>query len=289
MRITNQLLQRRVLRDLQATTSQLADAQAQASTGQRLSRVSDDPFMASTVMRIDRDLRGLDQYRRNVSAIRSRLDVEESVLDQVSDILTRAREIATEQASANANASTRQSAAAEVNRMLEQVIALGNTQVGSIYIFGGTQTATPPFQANGTYVGDTTTRQAEIGAGMVVGTNHTGDQIFVASNVIAGLTALRDALQTGDASQVGGTLAGLVSAFDATQVTLADLGARIRQLDVAGQNMDALEGALALRRRDAAEVPLEEAATRFVALQNALNAALATASRVLATSLAERL
>lgn len=286
--MTNRMLQERVLRDLQAGLSSLAEAQREAATGRRVATMSDDPVAGVLVMQVDRNLRGLEQYRRNVTSVRTKLDAEEAALDQVGTLLSRARELGVEQATATATPQTRAAAAAEVDRILDQVISLANTRVGREFVFGGTATAAPPFQGT-TYVGNGTAQRAEISAGTLVDVNHPGDQVFVSSGVLGSLQALSTALKTGSGPAVGGTLQAVADAFDAVQVVLADTGARLRQLDVAGANMDALQSSYELQRSEAVEVPLEQAATRFLGLQNALQAALATASRVLNTSLAEYL
>jgi flagellar hook-associated protein 3 FlgL len=289
MRVTNRLLQQRAVADLQSTMAALDRARTEAATGRRIAVPSDDPVGAATVLRIEQGLRNLDHYRRATSGVRARLDAEEAVLDQVGELLGRARELATQQGTATATPVTRAAAAAEVTRILEQVVALGNTTVEGDYLFGGTRTDAPPFQPDGTYVGDTTQARAEIGAGMLVPVADHGDRLLVSSDVLAGLGALRDALQADDAVAVRASGARLVDAFDRVQITLADAGGRQRQLDVALANFDALEGSLELRRSLADEVPLEEAATRFATLQTALESALATTSRLLNTSLVEYL
>lgn len=287
MRVTNNMRQEQVLRSLRSNAAALAKAQEQISSGRRIERASDDPVAAARLMRSARGLRGVEQYRRNVTGVRAQLDAEESVLDQVGDLLTRAKELATSQASDTASAKTRTATAAEVDRLIEQVVQLGNTKVGHEYLFGGHQTATPPFQADGSYLGDDGTRQAEIGAGYLVDTTHTGRQLFSASGAIGALTSLRDELRTGTTATIAGTITGLDTAFDRTQVHLAENGARARQLDVAGQNLDASESSLTVAQNADGGISLEETTTRMLAIQNTLQAAYLSTNRLLNLSLTE--
>jgi len=289
MRISSSLLQQRVLRQLQGNLSRLAEAQAQAASGKRFDRMSQDPIAGTQVLAADRGLRGIDQYRRNTIAARARTDAEESVLGQITDLLARAKELAIQEGSATSTAATRSAAQTEVDRILEQVIALGNTQVGTEYLFAGHQVTTQPFDPSGAYWGDDGSRHAELGQDYRIETNHTGRELLVTSGVVASLQALRTELGNGDPAAIGLTAFALDGAFSATQTLLATNGARVRQIDTAMQNSDALETNLILRRSEAQDIDLEAATTRFVGVQNTLQAALLSASRVLSTTLTDYL
>jgi flagellar hook-associated protein 3 FlgL len=289
MRISSSLLQQRVLRQLQGNLAQLAEAQAQAASGKRFDRMSQDPIAGTQVMTADRGLRAIDQYRRNTIAARARTDAEEAVLGQVTDLLARAKELALQEGSAGGTAATRSAARAEVDRILEQVIALGNTQVGTEYLFAGHQVSTQPFDGAGAYLGDDGVRSAEIGRDYGMVTNHTGRELLVNSGVIASLQALSTELGIGNLPAIGQTAFALDSAFNATQVLLVTNGARVRQIDTAMQNSDATETSLILRRSELQDIDLEAATTHFVGVQNTLQAALLSASRVLNTTLTDYL
>src|SRR5262245_33134049 len=142
MRITNSLLQQRVLQNLQTNLAKFASTQGQIASGKRFERMSEDPLGGNQVMTADRALRGIEQYRRNSAAARTRTDAEEAALNQLTDLLTRAKELAVQEGSASGTALTRASVKAEVDGIIEQVVQLGNTQVGSEYIFAGNQVTT---------------------------------------------------------------------------------------------------------------------------------------------------
>ena len=289
MRISNNLLQQRVLRDLQGNLTRLAQAQTQISTGKRFESMSEDPIAGGTVIAADRGLRGIEQYRRNTTAARARTDAEEAVLSQVTDLLARAKELALQEGSSTATSQTRTIAKSEVDRIIEQVIQLGNTQVGDEYLFAGHQVSTQPFDSADLYWGDDGARQAAVGQNYLVTTNHTGRELLVASGVLNSLQALSTALGTGSQSGVAATAYAIDSAYDNTQVMLATNGARVRQIESAMQNTDALETSITLRKSDAQDIDLETATTRFVGIQNTLQAALLSTSKLLNTTLTDYL
>lgn len=289
MRISTAALHHRLIRDLHARLVQFDRAQERAASGQRLRRLSDDPVAGAQVMRADRDLRALTQYRRAIGTVRTRLDTEEAVLDQITDLLTRAKELGASQGNASASAATRTATALEVDRLLEQVVALGNTRVGGEYLFGGTETGTPPFPTGGGYAGNTTPRVVAIGEEINVSLGHHGQELLVDSGVIQVLTDLRDAMQADDPDGIRDTLAALDTAFDEVQRLVADVGARLRRLDLTVTQHDAAELSTLVRRSDLQDVSVEEATIELMAIQTALQAALLSANRLLTTSLTEYL
>jgi flagellar hook-associated protein 3 FlgL len=289
MRITNNLLQSRILRDLQSNLGSLAQAQAQISSGKRFDKVSEDPVAGTSVMTSDRGLRGIDQYRRNSAAARTRTDAEEAVLDQVTDLLTRAKQLAVQEGSATSTPTTRAAAKGEVDRIIEQVVSLGNTKVGSEYLFAGHLVATPAFDRAGNYMGDDGQRQAEVGQGYLIIPNHTGRELLVSSGVMSGLKALSTQLGSGTPTTIANTLTALDTAFTNTQTLLSTTGARVGQIDSAMQNSDALSTNLTLRRSRDLDTDIEAASTRLISLQTTLQASLQAASRILNTTLTDYL
>lgn len=287
MRITHGMVQENLLRNISSDFSRLAQVQRQVATGKRIHTVSDDPVSALQSMRAASGIRAIEQYQRNGSAARARLDAEESVLTQMTDLLARGRELAALSANATTSGQSMAVIKAEVEAILEQVIQIGNTTVNGEYIFAGHQTHEPAFQPDGTYDGDAGTHETQIGATYRIQSNHTGDQLLVSSNVISGLEALRDALDVADNEAAANSLSDLDTAFSNVQTLLAEVGSRIRQLDVAAQNLDALDTSLTATRQAEEEINLEEAVVKLFGIQTTLQAALESTSRVLNTNLTE--
>jgi flagellar hook-associated protein 3 FlgL len=299
VRITNSILQRTALAGIQQNLRDIQDATDRAVSGTRIRAASDDPGVAGTVMRTDSRLRALDQYQRNIGSARSRLAMEESVLDQVTDLLSRARELAMRESGGAANAMTREITRAEVDQLLETAIQLGNTQLDGLYLFGGDYADQPAIviNADGTIstppAGDpaSPSRQAEVAAGQLVRTNHDAREIFGddTSGVIAALRALSEALGNDDGAAVGAAGAEAGAALDQIQVLLGDVGARVIRLDIAEANIEALDTNLRTFRSDLTEVEFEEALTELIGRQTALQAAFVATSRIIQTTLTDYL
>lgn len=289
MRISDAQRFSAVSRQLAVQQTALVRASEQVSSGMRWTRVSEDAVAGREVLDTDTTLRALAQTRRGIGRARERLAAEETTLQQISDVLSRVKELATGQGSGNATAMSRAATAGEVAQLRSQLLSLGNLQVAGEFIFGGLETAAPPFAADGSYNGTPTARQSSFGPGQSVEVIHSGQQIFVDTGIIDTLAALEAALLGNDVGGIQATISSIDSGFDGVQNLLAEIGARDRTLEQTVATLDSREDTLTIRRAELAEIPFEEAALNLATIQTALQAAYLATSRIQSLSLAEYL
>ena len=189
---------------LQSNLSLLQQANERISSGKRINQASDDPAASMNIMNADSSLRALEQDQTNVKRASDRIDMEDQVLSQLGDLITRAKELAVSQSSGTASDSTRTIANAEVKQLFQQMVDLGNTKFGSEYLFGGDQSATAPFSASGsagTLDYSTTNPQGQrsigIGDGETIAPTHDGKQVFLDTGVLDAMKDLAHALVVG--------------------------------------------------------------------------------------------
>lgn len=283
MRITNGLLQRAALRGLQTNLRALDRAQREVSSGVRFERASQDPVGMSGVMKVAGRLRAVEQYQRNLSAGLSRLGTEDTVLQQLTNELDRARQLGLGQMGGTASDATRNVTKEEVDRIIESVTSLGNTVHEGSFLFGGDRADARPFPPAGPDplnppVGD---REIEGSSGVLLQTNHSGQEVFVDTGILTALTALSDALETGNTTEMGDAIVALETAHAKVQTLTGSVGARVNQIESARENLSALEVNLRTFRSDMQDAELEEAVTELIHRQVAYEAALAANSRIL--------
>lgn len=288
MRVTPGITRSRAVADFQRTTKQFADLSRQVSTGERFTYASEDPIYAGDVAAATRALSELGQASRAQAAARTRLETEDQVLGAISDLLARAKELAFSQGDGGGTPETRQAAQVEVDQMIDQLISMGNTRVGSEFIFAGDVAATPPFQGT-TYVGGSLPREMEILPGQRLVTALTGQQLFRDSGVLDSVIALRDALGTGNQGPVVAALDGLDAAMTETERFVAESGARLRRLEVAETAMADQEALTMIRRDRSGGVDQAESMARFLAVEAALQTSAAALQRVLSLNLVQYL
>ncbi len=298
MRITQSIIHAGALAKYQNSLSQVMVAQERVSTGLRVHKPSDDPSAANTIMQAAGSLRAVDQYRRNIDTARSRIDAEENVYGQLSDILVRAREIALAQAGDNSNATTRQLANAEIEQLTHFAVQLANTKLSGTYLLGGSRadvapvTWTDPNAAPPEIVGapeDDGHHRVEVSAGQYLQTAKNAREVFGDTGIFDALRSLSAALQADDGPAILAAGDSLEDAFTEVQLLLGDAGARSTQLQVTAANFDALELNLRTLRANLEEIDLEKAIADLVGRQTTFQAAMIATSRVLEMSLADYL
>jgi flagellar hook-associated protein 3 FlgL len=298
MRITNNMVSRLAVSQFDVARQKMEEAQRRVTTGHAFEAASDDPTSALTVMSNDGALRALDQYKRNISAGNRRLTLEENAVSQLAQILERAKELGVAQGTGTMTPANRQAAKAEANQLLQQVVALGNTQDGSEYLFGGTKTDVPPFSVDTSgsvytfsATGGTGNRSVEIGVGQRASTAHDGTQVFgtTAAGALKSLQDLATALDAGTTAGVANVLPALDTAIESVQSTLGELGARQNQFQIADANITAFSHNLISLNSDLQDVDLESAISELIGRQTAYQAAMSATSRVMGLNLTDYL
>ena len=168
MRITNRYMANGILNGIQNNLSRLARSQEQIATSKRLLRPSDDPNVMGQFMSIRATLSYNQQYDRNLDDGLSYLDMNDAAMGTLGDVLTTALEYTIQAANDTYNPDDRRALAEQIDKMIDQVVDLGNSTVGGKYIYAGTKNSRPPFIRDGdiiTYRGDTNGVYREVSAG----------------------------------------------------------------------------------------------------------------------------
>lgn len=289
MRITNSLLLNHSISALQQNLKGVYQAHQRASTGQRYTSFADNPHAQSELMRNAGSLRALDQFQRNISDGLSRATLEDSVLMQLGDVLTRARQIAIAESSSGATADTRQGAKSEIENLMGFIVGLGNTKHGDSYLFGGDISDKPPLSDTAPYyttidppIGNHST---EISAGRVFQTTHNAGEVFLDTGALGALSGLIAGLDSGDPVAMTQALNNVITSHQNVQSLIGDIGARINQLDTVGSSLESLRITLSMHQSEIGEIGLEEAFTVLMSKQTAYEAAMAATARVAGMSL----
>lgn len=291
MRITNQVLLNQALGSSRNLMSEIGELQRAVTSGIRVHRPSDDPGAAGSILRTSSSLRALEQYRENLNQAESRLSLEDKVLDQISNALVRAKELALAQGGGTASAQTRNAAKEEVDELREFIIGLGNTDFTGSYLFGGDYADSRPF----TTAGIDPTRppagdlQIEGGPGEFLLANHSGQEILVDTQLLDALENLSQALGANSPADIQASIGEIDGSFDGIQVLIADLGGRINRVDHAQEKLDTLELELQTQKSDLQETDMEEAITKLVNRQVTYQSAMLANSRILNMTLTDYL
>lgn len=142
--------------------------QRQIATTHKVNTVSEGRSSSVTILNSRSVLRESDQYRVNLEAAASWMKASETGMDNMVDLLTRAKTLAEQTATGTYTDEQQASTAAELSNLIAELLGLGNSQVSGAYIFGGTRTDIPPLSAALTAVDPSTVYdQGSTGTGIL--------------------------------------------------------------------------------------------------------------------------
>jgi len=179
MRVADKMAYDQVNRSISKNRSELAGLQNQAATQKRVTKPSDDPVAASRVLFSRVEQRGTEQFIKNLNYAKSFLDFSEQSLNELSEVLVRAKELAISQSNdASASAQTRKIVAQEIQQLHDQAVQISNRKLGERFIFGGFKTTAAPFSTDGEYFGDSGEIKIHIDKDSFINMNMPGSVIF---------------------------------------------------------------------------------------------------------------
>jgi flagellar hook-associated protein 3 FlgL len=245
----------------------LNDLQKQNATMKRVNAPSDDPVGNSKLMTIRNETLDNEQFERNSNLAKTFLNYTDSSLEEVTNLLVRAKELALGQSSSAANGpESRVMVAEEIKNIQQEISAIANRRLGDRYIFSGYRTSTQPFDADGKYAGDDGKIMVEVQKDVFVGMNVPGHEVFhglpkpnrnpaavegdgqpelamrqagdrATDDIFRTLDGLRVGLMTNDVDLIRSTLEPLDKIRDRVITTRAQVGARMSGIESALSNM----------------------------------------------------
>jgi flagellar hook-associated protein 3 FlgL len=286
-RITNAMTSRTVLSDIQNVFDQLTATQEKLSSGKQLTKPSDDPFATSRALLYRAGLQANEQFQTNVADGTSWLDTTDTALGQMNDDVERVRELVLQGANGTLSQTQRDAIAAELDQIADSVKTGANTQYAGRYVFAGTATQTPPFTVNGSdaYNGDGGTISREIGEGVVVPVNVTGDTVV--SPILAAIRQAAVDLRAGGnpANLNTSDLQALDQASDTISTTRAVVGARTNRLVSATDRLQQLEQAQTKQLSDTEDADIAQTMIDYSTQSAIYQAALKAGANLIQPSL----
>lgn len=162
--------------------SKLEDLQIKGTSLKRITKPSDDPVGNVQLLSMRSTGVDNDQYLRNSTFAGTYMEFTESALEDLSELLSKAKEIAIGQSSDIYNDDVRKNVSMEVSQIRKQVLGIANRKLGSRYLFSGYSTLTRPFDNEGRYYGDKGTIHLEISKDFYVPINLTGNEVFIGAH-----------------------------------------------------------------------------------------------------------
>ncbi len=274
----------------------LDTAQAQLTTGLAINNDSDAPDQIADLWQTRSNLDQVDQISSNLGQVQTEVNTGESVLESAVTLVQQAETLGAQGASDTVDVNTRQDLAESLGSVLQQLVAVANTQVAGRYIFSGDDDQQAPYsidltQANpvSAYQGTASTRQIQGADGSTFPVGLTAQQIFDSSdattNVFSSISSLISALQSNND-------AGITAALGNVQTSDTYLN---QQLAFYGTTQDRVQSGITFAQNYTTQLQTQlsgiedanaaQAATELTQAQTQFQAALESRAQIPNTSL----
>jgi flagellar hook-associated protein 3 FlgL len=284
MRITDQMNLNSVLAGESRTTQRLAQLESEASSGVRVTQPSDDPVAFASLVQRDASISTITARSSAATSAAGDLDLAGSALDAATTLLQQARAIAVAQSNGTQTAAARAAGATQIDSIRQQMLALANTRGSTGYLFGGTATQTPPFDASGNFQGNTGVTHVQVADGVLAVSNASGAQAFTAAggqDIFQGLQSLSDALNANDPNAITASIAGIDASHAQVVAAEVDAGEHSDRLHSASDAMSTALTQMQTARGTLADADIATTASNLQATQTSYQAALQVNKQIL--------
>ena len=182
MRISDSQFSQMMLQSLQTNNAGLGHVLQQMATGDRLTKLSDDPMASIKLLNLERENSAIGQYQSNIANLKTTLSAQETHLDSVNDSLKSVRDLVLWGANGTLTDEDRSGMIIELKSYRDSIESSFNAQdEEGHYLFSGTQTDTPAVSnAGGAYQvdGNSDKRVVTVAKGVTMDSNMTAKEIL---------------------------------------------------------------------------------------------------------------
>jgi len=258
----------------------------QLSSGLRINKPSDDSLGAKKLAALNSEHRRVEQHTRNIGSARHLLNSADNALSESSNTLYRTKELAIRGLNSAMTPADRGFLAEEILSLKEHLHSLANTRTNNRYIFGGYVSTTPPYDNVFAFRGDTNVTQYEVGDGELVkattpGGAAFGDGTAGTIDVFDNLTRLEEAVRNGIEVDMQNELALLETSLEQVISVRQHVGLEMNRLDGAESVASYLKTRLPDTMSGIQDVDFTAAVSEMKMVENALQATIATSSRLM--------
>ncbi|USG65330.1 flagellar hook-associated protein FlgL [Brevibacillus ruminantium] len=293
LRVTQNMLNNNMLRNLHKSMLNMDKMQQQLASGVKINRPSDDPVVATRGMFYRSSLMENEQYKRNVNEALSWMDLTDKTLDEVGNVLKRISELLVYSGNGAASPDDLKTMGAEIEELRNHLGTLANQTINGKYIFAGTQTDKAPYDptvngGKGDFVNTNSSEvQLELSQNVFAAANINAQKIFnfpnnagnmfkVLDNIIGELSGGRTASQFED---------DIASQFDNLLAERATLGARVNRIQLIEERLNVQEVNVKELMSNNEDADMAQVITNLKTQEGVHRAALGAGARIIQPSL----
>jgi flagellar hook-associated protein 3 FlgL len=298
MRVTPRITTSNFIRNIHQQANEILKTQTQIGSQRRINKISDDPIGMGRALGYRANLATLEQYQENIDQGISRLEFNEITLDFASDLVATATGWAENYSGPDISAEQKQTVADQIKDLYDQLMSLANTKYNNNYIFAGHATDSAPFTRdadfNATYHGDDGQVRLMVGDNVEITFDADGRNIFQnaangGTNLFDELKNLIDGLENPDAVagsvQIRATVNPLYDARQQINRRRAEYAPALYRLQYTNEYWTNLKPKVEDALAKVEQADITKAAVELTNLEVAYETTLATAARIIQTSL----
>lgn len=146
LRISTHAVYDSLLNTVLGAQSRINRLQQTIADGRQLRVPSDDPIGTHRAMQARENIATIQQFQVGLEQGLDHLDASDATLTQLEDVLSTSRALQTSAANDAEGIEERAAMAEQIDQLLRQAVDLGNQTFSGVYLFGGRDTLTTPFQ-----------------------------------------------------------------------------------------------------------------------------------------------
>ena len=242
MRVTANMSAESSLYNIQQGRKKLDRLQEFTASGNYINKPSDDPIGSRLLLDVGDKLRAGAQYLSNIKKSQIWQQFTNTALTSMADTMRVAKKQVASIASGSDDPVERQNVVSQLQALKQQMIDMGNMQLGDQYLFGGAKNTTPPFSATVPYysgdesginieIGPATTQQMNIVGNQLLTADTAASQPYGTTNVIKAFDDLIAGITANDVAAISAAATALESGSKQITNAQTDVASRILRLD----------------------------------------------------------
>ncbi|CAH2712899.1 Flagellin [Neobacillus rhizosphaerae] len=295
-RVTQSILNRNMLMNLQQNNRAMEKYQNQITSGKKVTKPSDNPVTVVRGMTFRSSLNEIEQYKSNADDGLAQMTTTDDALNEVSSVMQRVRELTVKGLNYGTNdQNARYAIAEEINKLKEHLGEIANSQIAGKYIFAGTDIKNPPYTndpldpSSQKEFRNTNNEPLELQVGQtnIVQINVLGTNVFNNDGNGGVFKVLSDIVDHLNSADEGNSdhLAKLDTQMDNLLKERSELGARTNRMELSISRLDGLEVSTTGLLSKEEDVDISQAIINLKSQENVQRAALSVGARIIQTSL----
>lgn len=291
MRVTPGMTAENAIYNLQQGRSAVDALQEQIASGSYINRPSDDPLSARQLLDLKEQIAAGDQYSSNITKAELLLNVTNTALTGMSDLMQQVKKIAGDMVSGTLDATTISGAVTNLTQLKGQLVDLGNTRIGDQFVFAGFKNSAPFDTTTGAFSGTNDLLKMEIAPGSTVATNVSGGALLRGNDpsspvdILGSIDALITAISNKDTAGIATGIQNVKDGGDQIVQAMTDVAGRLVRLDNMQSLIENNQNTLKTIYGDMQNVDYAKAGVQLSQQTTAYNAALSTTAKLTQLSL----